>query len=473
MRALKRLIRQEYGGALLMDPRTGKTKTAIDWFCILFLKGKIDRGLIICPNHVIDVWEQQLKEHCPYEYDVIMWDRWARKKQALPEPRKNCLLFVLVNYEAFSTPGSRLPSGRRSRKNGRIRVRDDIRRWANRGKAVAALDESHHIQRVSGHAARTIVTLHRDFPHRLLMTGTPITKANKAHGIWMQWKFLCPWQLEEWEDYTDFKEYFGRWIEIPDVPVKVWKRPRHMKEFQELLSRDSFSVARDECFDLPPSDVQRVPVGLMQSARVYDDMAEHMVAEIASQTAEASYPIVKILRLCQITGGFVTSDEGKIIRVGSEKLLTLDPILDNCMDNQEKVIIVARFKPELDALYKLAKSHRVPVYQIRGGIPRQQVGEEMRKSRRYKGPLIYVVQPHSAAHGIDLSFSARMIWYSLTPNFVHYSQTCDRIALSRESTTFTYLLAQDTVDEVLYDVLQTDGRIVRAVKRAPERLLRV
>lgn len=472
VRALKQLVRQEYGGALLMDPRTGKTKTAIDWFCILYLKSKIDRVLIICPNHVIDVWEEQLAEHCPYDYDVFVWDRGSRNKQALPEPRKNRLLFVLVNFEAFSTPGRRLESGRRSRKTGRIRVRDDIRRWCARGKPAIGVDESHHIQKVSGHAARTIVTLHKDMPYRLLMTGTPVTKASKVHGIWMQWKLLCPERLSKWENYDEFKHHFGRWVRLSHTPVEIWKRPRNLPEMQALLALDSFSVTRDECFDLPPSDVQIVRVELEQSAQVYDDMAEYMVARIKAETAEASYPIVKVLRLCQITGGFITSDKGRIIQVGDEKLCRLEPILGNTMANGEKVIIAARFKPEMDALYKMGKSLGVPVYQIRGGIDRWQVGEEMRKARQYNGPLIYVVQPHSAAHGIDLSFASRMIWYSLTPNFVHYSQTSDRIALSRKSTTFTYLLAESTVDILLYDVLQTDGQIVKAIKKFPERLLR-
>ena len=65
-----------------------------------------------------------------------------------------------------------------------------------------------------------------------------------------------------------------------------------------------------------------------------------------------------------------------------------------------------------------------------------------------------------------------MLWYSLTPSFVKYTQMCDRIALSRKSTTFHYLLAQDTVDEVLYDTLMEDGQVTRAILDKPEKLLR-
>jgi hypothetical protein len=48
----------------------------------------------------------------------------------------------------------------------------------------------------------------------------------------------------------------------------------------------------------------------------------------------------------------------------------------------------------------------------------------------------------------------------------------DRIALSRVSTSFTYLLAENTVDEVLYDTLQLDGQVARAILDKPEVILR-
>jgi hypothetical protein len=85
---------------------------------------------------------------------------------------------------------------------------------------------------------------------------------------------------------------------------------------------------------------------------------------------------------------------------------------------------------------------------------------------------VFVVQPAAGSLGIDLSTASRMIWYSLTASWVDYTQCCDRIALSRNSTTFTYLLAEGTVDEVLYNSLQEDGEVGRAILKHPENLLR-
>ena len=50
--AIKKLLKNGWGGALLMEPRTGKTKTAIDYSAILHLHEGVNRILVVCPVSV-------------------------------------------------------------------------------------------------------------------------------------------------------------------------------------------------------------------------------------------------------------------------------------------------------------------------------------------------------------------------------------------------------------------------------------
>ena len=61
--ALRKMLGSGYGGALFMEPRTGKTKVAIDYLSILATAGKIDRAVIVAPARVLDVWLEQFHEH--------------------------------------------------------------------------------------------------------------------------------------------------------------------------------------------------------------------------------------------------------------------------------------------------------------------------------------------------------------------------------------------------------------------------
>ena len=89
-----------------MEPRTGKTKVAVDYLSILHTAGKVNRVLVVGPVVAIQVWVDQLKENCPVPYRLTVWDRQGRKENSLPGYGKDILDIVLINYDAFSTPGS-------------------------------------------------------------------------------------------------------------------------------------------------------------------------------------------------------------------------------------------------------------------------------------------------------------------------------------------------------------------------------
>lgn len=82
------------------------------------------------------------------------------------------------------------------------------------------------------------------------------------------------------------------------------------------------------------------------------------------------------------------------------------------------------------------------------------------------------MNPQAGGVGIDLSSASHFVWYSLTPSWVDYTQSCDRIALSKTSRTYTYILARHTVDEFLYDTLKRDGDVARALIKNPKVVLR-
>lgn len=504
VKALKKLLANGYGGALLMEPRTGKTKTTIDFLSILAQGGKIDRAVVLCPSRVMDVWVEEFHRHCPLVVHTFVWDAKSRRSQFLPKVSPAYDLTVLiVNYEAFSTPGRKLKSGRRSRTSGRFKNRQLIQKWIGTETAAGILDESHKIKAPSGRASNMVVSMADLFSYRLLLTGTPVTKAKRIHDVYMQWQFLNPGRLAELDLHTaqEVKEYTGVWINSNGFPQ--WLRPKadNVEKLKAAIHKDAYAVRRDQCFDLPPRDIDKVIIPLKgAAAKAYDDMANNMIAEVSEwkelkkerrkleinlapepelkeldreiHTVEASIALVQRLRLAQITSGIATTDEGKLIRIGREKLDALADQLEDIFEKEEKVVIAARFKSDLNSITRMVQSMKVPALELRGGMKREDTTRNIRRFKTAEGSAAFIMQPQAGSLGIDLSSASRMIWYSMTPSWVDYTQSCDRIALSRNSTTFTYLLAQGTVDEVLYGELQNDGSVARMITDSPEVFLR-
>jgi SNF2 family DNA or RNA helicase len=482
-----RQFRQGLGIGFLMEPRTGKTKATIDTLSILHLKYDVEKVLIIAPNRVLGTWVQEIHTHCPFNVQTIIWDVDGRKKVLPRDLGPYDMQMVIVNYEAFSTPGRKTASGRRSRASGRMKHRDILRKWLDDDPhAAAVVDEGHKIKNPSGKAANMIVSLRPMFRYRFLLTGTPITKAKRAHDAYMLWQWINPKRFGAW-GYTAkaFKAHVGNWISSNGYPQWVGPNEDGMGDLQRGIHKDSIVVFRDDCFDLPPQDTQIIKVPLRESARHYDEMAEYMVTQLENgEIAEASIPLVVTLRLQQLTSGFVgipkagmtARGEEKYVtiphRVGREKLRVLKELLeDRHVEDEEKVIIAARFKLDLDDIEKLCRSLKMPVYSIRGGMTRSASDDALKRFKRapYAAMLI---QPAAAALGIDLSTSRHMIWYSLTSSYVDFTQACDRIALSPRSTTITYLLGEGTVDELTYRDLLNDRDVSRHIMTKPRDILR-
>lgn len=479
VKALKRLMAQEYGGALLMSPRTGKTKTTIDYMCAMAMKGKIDRAIVVAPNRVLGTWVQEFAIHAPLNVRVSVWDAEARKNGAPPAVTGYYDLEVLVvNYDAFAAPGKKTKSGRPSKASGRFKNRTLLRKWMNGKPTLGVLDESHKIKSPSGRASNMLVTMHSDFKYRLILTGTPVTKGKRIFDVYMQWKFLNPERFADLGNLADFKHHFGRWEQVETMvggelkAFPKFKGARNLKDLHKRMAKDAIIVRREDCFDLPPREDLVHFVDLKASNKAYQEMAEELITQLENgEVAEASIQLVKGLRLSQITSGFVTDVNGEVQRIGFEKADALKEILSDLYEKGEHVVVAARWVPDLDAIEAMGEEVGFKTYSVRGGIKRTESDQNILNFRKAEEPSLMIIQPSAASLGIDLSTASTMVWFSHTPSWTDFIQASDRIALSRNSTTFIHLVARNTVDEGMLQTLTHDGEVAKAIMDNPRAML--
>lgn len=487
---MKKLLANGFGGALLMEPRTGKTKTTIDYASILWTAGKASRVVIFCPVSVMGVWKDEIQTHCPADYTITLWDKRARNRGVkFPPAGRPQLDFVIINYDALSVAAR----PQRDRKTGAIR-RDEygrIKRSRRKGGRYAAkqaildwaphllvLDESHRIKTPSARKTTIMHSLAAEIDYRVILTGTPVTKKKRVLDIWSQWQVINPSRFPGMTS-RDFKERYSVFTERNGYPQ--WLKNQNQEELLERIHADAFVVTRAECFDLPP----RLPPEIIRvelegaTARAYDQMAEVMVAQIhTGEITEASIPLVQGLRLQQITSGLARTEptpaypKGRVVRIGQEKLTVLKDRLEDFFEAEEKVVIAARFIADLQSIEELCKKFKVPTFVLKGGLKPQERDAAIKGFRVTEGAAAFVMQPTVGSLGIDLSTAGTFIWYSLISSYVDYTQAEDRIALNPHGTRFIYLLAEGTYDEVMYQTLQEDGDVAKAVMRKPESILR-
>lgn len=485
--ALKKLMELKGVGALLMEPRTGKTKVAIDFVSMAHQVGKCNRVLVVCPASIMDVWVDEIAMHCPFRYRITIWDKKGRKKVDLPRFGTDVLDFVIVNYDAFSTPG-RVTGRRTNNTIKRSRTRggrfDMLRAFKDWMPEAILLDESHRIKSYTAQKAKILHKLGPVASIRIIMTGTAITKKKRVFDLFSQWKFLNPQSpLLHSPDGTplnlgDFKERFGVWTTRNGFPQ--WLREKNPKTLYKLLHLESFAVSRDECFDLPENFPDRlIKVALEESAQVYDDMAEEMIAMIQSgEYTQATIKLVQNLRLSQITSGLAKTDPtpehptGRWAVIGAEKLRKLEDLMVDLQENEEKFIVCARFKADIQRIMALGKKMKIPTFVLIGGQKRQERTAMIRRFKEQSGTAMFIMNPAAGSMGIDLRQASTMIWYSMITSFVDYTQTRDRIALSGRANRFIFLLGEGTYDELQYESQGDDEALVKMMMASPEKLRR-
>jgi SNF2 family DNA or RNA helicase len=509
-----------------MEPRTGKTKVLIDYASIMHLRGHVNRVLVFCPAGVMGVWEKEIPVHCPVPHRITVWDKDARKEVALPKFGKDVLDFVITNYDAAATPGSfrKDPkTGRvcywrqyhkghrykpqpdqylrdeytrelvlddegnpqldvmaqklRSKTGGRFDFQKNLLAW---DPQLVALDESHRIKSPSAKKSTMLHRLGQKVPYKVIMTGTVVTKKKRIYDVYSQWLFLNRRRFVdetgETMTFAEFKDHFSVITKRDGYPK--WLRNKNEGDLHKLMHKDAFSVLREDCFDLPPLTSQQIPIHLDESAEVYDQMAEDMVARIETgEITEASIALTQSLRLRQLSGGVAktspTKDHprGRLIIIGSEKLRTLEDRLEDLMEAGEHVIIGASFRPDLQRIEKLCIKRKWKSFLVMGGVKRADRDRYVKEFEAHEDGAVFIGNPAAASEGIDLRSAAIMIWYSLPQSWVHYRQFMDRNALHPGPRFVEYLLASGA-DELVYETLMEDGDVGKMMITSPKRLLR-
>lgn len=476
----------------------GKTKPTID----LLLSRGYQSILILCPKNVVNVWPKQFRLHGATPVHIYAADtgsvqaRTARAQQELSYAKANGVpCVIIINYEAA--------------------IHEPFQQWASeyRWDAVIA-DEGHRIKQASGKiskavwafgryrpkrfimqngAKRAVYVVVREAKLRMLLTGTPM-----PHGpcdVFAQFRFLDDnvfgmsypkfeeryaikgSQLKGIEDMADFNRQFPH--AFLTIPLDELRGPQRSKvhgqfadkvvvgyqrqdEFQRILHDGMFRVEVDEVMDLPPFiDDNRYFRLEGEAARIYHELSEEMVAEIQGGLVTASNVLVRLIRLAQITSGYVRDDEHVDHKVSEAKSDLLRDLLED-IPLTEPVVIFCRFRPDLDIARAVSAKLGRRTGELSGTC------RDITADSTMPDDLdTLVVQYQSGGVGIDLTSARYTIDYSKDFNGGNYEQARARVRRPGQTRPVTHyhLLAQGTVDEEIQQALNDHADVVQYVMR--------
>ena len=427
------------GAALLMEMGTGKSLTAIAITGALSQAGRIRRVLIVAPLSILGVWEEEFQKFAAFPYALaVLSGSSAKKLDTLRHMTGAALQVVVVNYESA------------------WRLEKALTTWH---PDLIIADEGHKIKTHNIAASKAMHRMGAKASYRLLLTGTVIT--NKAIDVFSQYKFLNPAIYG-----NSFYAFRNRYFDMVGYGNHTPVLKKSMEgELTEKLHSISYRATKAECLDLPETtDVIRQIELEPAALRIYRGLVKESYAELAGGEVTATNILTRLLRLSQLTGGFLGNDETAAVeQVSAAKLSALEDILDGAMAEGKKLVIIARFIPEIRAICKLLEKRGLGYSCITGEVKNRD--EQVARFQKEPEVMAFVGQIATAGLGITLTAASTMVFYSLDYSMSNFEQTKARIHRvgQRMPCTYLYLVARGTVDEKVLAALESKADLARTL----------
>lgn len=441
-----------------MEMGTGKTKVAIDWAGIGFHNYAVRRVLVVAPLSVLGVWPRQIRQHSPVAGRIFRLEgststRARLLSLLLRSPDESKLTYVIVNYEAIW----------RETNDGRS-IEKLLVQWK---PDLVIFDESHRLKSPSSKQGRAAYRIARNSRMRLILTGTAITKS--PLDVFGQFRAMNSTIFGD--NWFRFKWTYGVWGGFGGFQLRGYK---NINDLISKVRNNSFRIKKDQCLDLPPKLFETVPITLPDRIqKIYRKMAEEMIVEIEETHATAAIVLVKLLRLSQITSGFIKDINGKIRILDDSKLQTCLDLLDDLVEENHKVVIFVRFREDIRRLSEALTQRKVRHAILSGSVPPRQRDSLVEEFHEDPNLQIFIAQIQAGSLGIDLTPADVAIFYSLDYNAANYWQAQDRLHRIGQSKKVTYyhLVVPRSIDQVVLRILEAKGNLAEAVIHKPRMLL--
>lgn len=439
--------------------------TAIAILGALFEKHAVDKVLIVAPTSVVGVWPRELDQYADFQFrcaamlgtknqriDALnaLNGRYDYESESIYAGRAACV--AVINYESVWRDG----------------IFEELCKWK---PDMIIADES---QRIKSHDAQQSKAMHQlgDIAkYKLILSGTPVQ--NSSIDLWSQYRFM--------QSGIFGKSFYGFRAKYAVMGGFNKKQIVGYRNTDELIKKEhsaAYRVTKAECLDLPEQTFENRYIALPKDVeRLYKQIKRQSYAELEDGgTVTASTVLTKLIRLQQLTGGFLREDDtDRVTQIHTAKLDALMEIIKDCRDAGQKVVVFARFTAEIDLIADALKKEGIGFGMIDGRTPMQ---TETHNGQEVKGrseivedfqtnpeTMVFVAQIQTAGLGITLHAASIDIFYSLDFSYGNYSQALSRIHRIGQKWPVTHinLVCENTIDEDVIAALKNKDDLASKV----------
>lgn len=422
------------------DMGTGKTRTAIEGFTLKKSQGLVSHCLVVCPVSMLDKWVDEVHKWSNH-FAIALKGTKQQKTELLEEEWD----FYAINYESLESLEKKLYEKINSF-------------W------MIIADETTKIKNPSAQRTKALIKLGALIDHKVILTGTPVTQ--HAYDLFSQFLFLDNGKTFGLNYDKFISKYFWK------DGYKLSAKHHAMEKISDLIQDKTTRFRKHECIDIPEKMYDIRKIHLTDYMReVYEQMVKWCITQIENQaerSGEVRAPIIltQLLRLSQITSGFVADEHGKIVDFEDQpKLDALQDVFES--GNGNKFLVWARFQHDIEKIMKLCKTMGINAVDLYGETDRNVRTANIRTFQNDPHCKVLTGTPSTGGLGIDLTAADTVIYYSNSYSLEHRLQSEDRVHRAGLTHKVLYidLLADKTIDIAIYQILRQKKAIADIITK--------
>jgi len=488
------------GANLWMEQGTGKTPIVISRINYeahqLYKKeSRMYRALIVVPKAVRLSWQNKIMQFGVYpgNVTVLKGDRLNRTKLLVDAFKIDSDAEYTIIICSYDTVQRSWPELR-------------MVQWD-----FCCLDEAHMIKSPNTKRWKAMMQLRDRCTSRTGLTGTPF--ANTLFDIYTQLEWLGE-GLSGFTTFKSFRSYYGKFLpKEGNRQFDVLEGYKNLPILQERIARLCFQVKRKEALpELPEKTYDVLEVQMTTKQReFYMKLRDQLMIEIEadmqrdtkmSKQMTATHVLTKLLRLSQITSGYVKwdaqyDDDGNLLNEGQlYEEITPNPKIDALIDfikntpKHAKLIVWCNWVSALKIISREFDAAGINHVMFYGGTSDKKRDAAVEAYNNDPNVKVFLGNPAAGGVGLDLwgypadkdpdadhgCNTEYQIYYSQNWSMIHRSQSEDRSTRkgTRVAVQIIDLIVPGTIDqEIAQRVLkkQMNALELQDVREVMKRIL--
>ena len=367
---------------LFFEVGTGKTFTALSALCEL----PACKVLIVAPKRVLEnVWKKD-KAYDLSKYDV-----------------------TYLNYEKIA--------------------RDT--KFTQNKYDVIILDEVHKLKGKTTKTSKKFRCVTAKAEYVWGLTGTPV--ANNYADIYNIYKNMNIVEFDMSYDEFVWRYYYTKQMESGSgfrFEILLNAKPFMVDELMQRIGKHSMVKEAKDCIDLPEKRTDIVYIDGMINEK-YRELKDGILK--TAEYEKTMIPLETLNKLHQASNGFFYDDYKVAHEIcENKKLKELSEIMEDMLEETERVIIVYQYQYDLQQLTQLKYKWTTDPSEF----PNSQI----------------LFLQYGQSEGLNLQYCNQMIFYSYDYSFLNYEQMTGRIYRNgqKNNVVYTILISRGTVEEKIW-----------------------